>query len=166
MSCCSFKKRTFQKVNNLEEIKLEADPILKNKKKRIKRSSIYPAPNKGKEKEYNKFVIEEKNKQREAFTKKFIKEIIACGACKEQFRIGDHALKINCGSCNQFFHCSIAGSCIGPNCAVVLNGKKESLKYCNKCVNPKLRINNLDNDECLCRGCESDPSIDKYFLKI
>ena len=41
MPCCAFKKRTFQKVNNLEEIKLEEDPILKNKKKRIKRTSIY-----------------------------------------------------------------------------------------------------------------------------
>ena len=163
MPCCSFKERTFQKVN-LEEIKL--DPILKNKKQRIKRKSIYPAPNKGKEIESNKSVIEERNKQREAFTKKFLREIIACGACKEQFCLGDHALKINCGSCNQFFHCSIAGSCIGPNCSVVLDGKKESMKYCNKCVNPKLRINNLDNGECLCRSCESDPSIDKYFLKI
>ena len=37
MSCCAFKKRTFQKINNLEEIKLEEDTILKNKKKRIQK---------------------------------------------------------------------------------------------------------------------------------
>ena len=167
MSCCSFKERNFhtiKKVKSSEDLKVET--ILKNKKKRIKRSSIYPAPDKGKEIKSNKFIIEEKNKQREAFTKKFIKEIIACGACKEKFRIGDHALKINCGYCNQFFHCSIAGSCSGPNCSVVLDGKKESMKYCMSCVNPYLKVNVMNNGECLCKSCENDQMTDKEFLKV
>jgi len=114
----------------------------------------------------NKEVIEKKHQRREAFTKKFLAEIIHCGGCKEKFCLGDHALKINCGSCNQFFHCSIAGSCVGPNCSVILDGKKECMKYCSRCVNPKLRINNLENGECLCRVCEKDPLIDNTFLKI
>ena len=183
MFCCSKKNnkvRDFHTIQKETESK-EITPILKSKRQRLKRRSIYPISNPedkkavidtytytdtNKEVKSNKAVIEERHQKREAFTKKFLAEIIHCGGCKEKFCLGDHALKINCGSCNQFFHCSIAGSCVGPNCSVILDGKKECMKYCRRCVNPKLRINNLEDGECLCRVCEKDPLIDNTFLKI
>ena len=183
MFCCSKKNN---KVRDFHTIPKETEskvitPILKSKRQRLKRRSIYPISkpedkkaatdtytytDTNKEVKSNKEVIEERHQRREAFTKKFLAEIIHCGGCKEKFCLGDHALKINCGSCNQFFHCSIAGACVGPNCSVILDGKKESLKYCMGCVNPYLRINIMDNGQALCKICEADPLTDKSLLKV
>ena len=55
---------------------------------------------------------------------------------------------------------------VGPNCSVILDGKKESLKYCMGCVNPYLRINIMDNGLALCKLCEYDPLTDKEYLKV
>ena len=162
MDCCSKKNKIYP-----EEFK--PIPILKNykpnqvKPKKLKRKSIYP-----------KHLLIEKNKEelknlhenKNEFTEKFCSEIIQCGSCKEDFRIGDNALQINCGSCNKFFHCSIAGACVGPNCSVILDGEKESLKYCMGCVNPYLRINIMDNGQSLCKNCENDPKTPKEYLKF
>lgn len=168
MNCCfsdKKKQKDFHKIHPLPKKTLEQPKsILKNK--RVKRRSIYPQENKKTVISENKRIIEEKSKQRDEFTKKFLAEIIHCGACQEKFSLGDHALQINCGSCNQFFHCSIAGACVGPNCSVILDGKKESLKYCMGCVNPYLRINIMDNGQALCKICEADPLTDKEFLKV
>ena len=165
MFCCS------KKTNRVSPKEIKPKSILKNnkdikfniKQKRIKRKSIYP---KHLEIQKNREELEEKHRERDAFTKKFCSEIIACGACQENFRIGDNALQINCGSCNQFFHCSIAGACVGPNCSIILDGKKESLKYCMGCVNPYLRINVMDNGQALCKTCENDPLTDKIHLRV
>ena len=168
MNCCfsdKKKQKNFHKIHPLPKKTLEQPKsILKNK--RVKRRSIYPQENKKSLISENKRIIEEKSKQRDEFTKKFLAEIIHCGACQEKFSLGDHALQINCGSCNQFFHCSIAGACVGPNCSVILDGKKESLKYCMGCVNPYLRINIMDNGQALCKICENDPLTEKEFLKV
>ena len=168
MNCCfsdKKKQKNFHKIHPLPKKTLEQPKsILKNK--RVKRRSIYPQENKKSVISENKRIIEEKSKKRDEFTKKFLSEIIHCGACQEKFSLGDHALQINCGSCNQFFHCSIAGACVGPNCSVILDGKKESLKYCMGCVNPYLRINIMDNGQALCKICEADPLTDKSFLKV
>lgn len=166
MDCCFSNKKKFHKIHPQSKEDLEEHPksILRNK--RVKRRSIYPQENKKSLISENKRVIEEKSKQRDEFTKKFLAEIIHCGACQEKFSLGDHALQINCGSCNQFFHCSIAGACVGPNCSVILDGKKESLKYCMGCVNPYLRINIMDNGQALCKTCEADPLTDKIHLRV
>ena len=78
----------------------------------------------------NKDILEKSKVDRDAFTEQFLSEVISCGGCQKNFSLGDHALKISCSSCNLFFHCHIAGACVGPNCSVILDGKKESLKYC------------------------------------
>ena len=166
MFCCSKKKKTIypEDFKPITILKNKKENIVKIKpKKRIKRKSIYP---KHLVIEQNRQEIEEKQKERNDFTKKFCSEIIKCGACQENFKIGDNALQINCGSCNQFFHCSIAGACVGPNCSVILDRKKQSLKYCMGCVNPYLKINIMDNGLCLCKMCENDPLINKEFLKV
>lgn len=168
MNCCFYdknKQKKFHKIHPLPKKTLEQPKsILKNK--RVKRRSIYPQKNKKSVISENKRIIEERSKQRDEFTKKFLSEVIHCGACKEKFSLGDNDLQINCGSCNQFFHCSIAGACVGPNCSVILDGKKESLKYCMGCVNPYLRINIMDNGQSLCKICEADPLTDKSLLKV
>ena len=174
MSCCIFTKKSkecksckkpYTKIHPTENL-VKPKSILKNK--RVKRNSIYPQENYLRKSiiENNKESLEKEHKRRNEFTKKFLAEIIHCGACKEKFSLGDHALQINCGSCNQFFHCSIAGACVGPNCSVILDGKKESLKYCMSCVNPYLRINIMDNGLALCKLCEYDPLTDKEYLKV
>jgi len=174
MSCCYSKKEV------KEHKKITYDSILKVKKpdkqkeqekqkkqaeqekiKRKKRSSIYPIPI-----QENKKLLEIEHAKKEQFTKEFLKEIIQCGSCSELFSLGDHALKINCGACNKFFHCNIAGTCVGPNCSVILNGEKESLKYCFGCVNTYLKINILDNGQSLCKTCEIDPTTPKIYLEV
>jgi hypothetical protein len=137
--------------------------ILKNKRRNS------PHPNKIPKKQLlkdNKQKFEEKKHQQQEFTEKFISEIIACGACCENFSLKQNAIKINCSSCNKFFHCSIAGACVGPNCSVLLDGKKESLKYCMDCVNNYLKINVKDNGQCLCKECETDPKTDKIYIEV
>lgn len=183
MSCCFAKKNNFHKIHpekdfdkpinkplnkSLDKSSDKPISILKNKKKRIKRNSIYPQVNNIRRSliKDNKDNLIEKSRQRDAFTKKFLSEIIPCGACEEKFTLGDHAIQINCGSCNKFYHCSIAGACVGPNCSIVLDGKKESLKYCMSCVNPYLKINIMDNGLALCKLCENDPLTDKEYLKV
>ena len=168
MSCCfsdKKKQKNFHKIHPLPKKSVD-QPVSILKNKRVKRKSVYPQQNKKSAIYDNKLAIEEKSKQRDEFTKEFLAEIIHCGACQERFSLGDHALQINCGSCNQFFHCSIAGACVGPNCSVILDGKKESLKYCMGCVNPYLRINVMDNGQALCKTCEMDPLTDKNMLKV
>jgi len=176
MNCC-FAKKKFHKIHpeKIDEKPLQKPldkpfkpvSILKNKNKRIKRKSIYPQTNNIRCSliKDNKDNLIEKNKQRDEFTKKFLSEIIQCGACEEKFSLGDHAIQISCGSCNKFFHCSIAGACVGPNCSIILDGKSESLKYCMGCVNPYLKINIMDNGLSLCKLCESDPLTNKEYLK-
>ena len=163
MSCC-FKKNKANKVHPLEDI-FEPRPasILKNKNKRIKRKSIYP---KKQEIQENRQLIDERSRKRKEFTEKFCAEIIKCEGCQEHFNLGQNEIKINCASCNNFFHCHIAGACVGPDCSVILDGNKESLKYCMGCVNPYLKINIMNNGQCLCKSCEQSPDIPKHYKEI
>ena len=163
MSCC-FKKNKANKVHPLEDIfEPRPESILKNKNKRIKRKSIYP---KKQEIQENRQLIDERSRKRKEFTEKFCAEIIKCEGCQEHFNLGQHELKINCASCNNFFHCHIAGSCVGTDCSVVLDGKLESLKYCMSCVNPYLKINIMDNGQCLCKSCENNPDTPKHYKEV
>ena len=158
MFCC--RKEDNKKIHPKKEFKpisilkdnTDKDKIIK----RVKRESIYP-----------KIIEENQSKRsRQVFIQKFLGEIISCGACQAQFNSDAYELKISCGSCHKFFHCGIAGACVGPNCSIILDGKKESLKYCLGCVNLKLKINVLNNGQALCKTCEIDPSIDKKLLEV
>ena len=175
MSCCFAKIR----VQPLDDI-FEPVPILKNGK-RHRRQSFYPMKDKkdkkdkkdrkDKEKVKDKIIknkkdLEKTKVDRDTFTEQFLSEVIPCGGCQKNFSLGDHALKISCSSCNLFFHCHIAGACVGPNCSVTLDGKKESLKYCMGCVNPYLKVNIEDNGQCLCKSCENSPDIPNHYSSV
>jgi len=114
----------------------------------------------------NKDILENSKINKHTFTEQFLSEVIPCGGCQKNFSLGDHALKISCSSCNLFFHCHIAGACVGPNCSVTLDEKTESLKYCMSCVNPYLKINIEDNGQCLCKSCENLPGIPNHYSSV
>ena len=173
MFCCCKKKEN--KIHPLEDIfeprpksilKNNQKSILKNNNKRIKRKSIYPKENKRSLIRESRELIDERSRKRREFTEKFCAEIIKCEGCQEHFNLGQHELKINCASCNNFFHCHIAGACVGSDCSVVLDGKLESLKYCMSCVNPYLKINIIDNGQCLCKSCENNPDTPKHYKEV
>ena len=174
MSCCFAK--TNSRVQPLDDI-FEPVPILKNGR-RYRKQSIYPIDSKKEKKEKkekskvkdkirkNKKDLEKTKVDRDTFTEQFLSEVIPCGGCQKNFSLGDHALKISCSSCNLFFHCHIAGACVGPNCSVTVDGKKESLKYCMGCVNPYLKVNIEDNGQCLCKSCENSPDIPNHYSSV
>jgi len=174
MSCCFAK--TNSRVQPLDDI-FEPVPILKNGR-RYRKQSIYPIDSKKEKKEKkekskvkdkirkNKKDLEKTKVDRDTFTEHFLSEVIPCGGCQKNFSLGDHALKISCSSCNLFFHCHIAGACVGPNCSVTLDGEKESLKYCIGCVNPYLKVNIEDNGQCLCKSCENSPDIPNHYSSV
>jgi hypothetical protein len=173
MSCCfSYKvKDKRKKKKRVDSRKLESvfepRPILKNDKKKNRRKSIYPMTTSRQEQmKKNKEELEERHTERKEFLNLFLSERLICGGCQEHFSLGDHAIKTNCSSCNQFFHCHIAGACVGPNCSVIVDGKAESLKYCMSCVNPYLRINIEDNGQCLCKDCEKSVDIPNYYKAV
>jgi len=161
-----FKKK--KKIHVLEEIfeprpkpivipKYTPKSILKNKKRNnTKKSDI----------KENKSLIEDRIKKREQFTEIFLSEVIECGGCNEVFTLRSGELKINCASCNRFFHCHIAGACIGPDCSTIMDGEKHSLKYCMSCVNPYLKINIMDNGQCLCKKCEESSDIPNHYKDV
>lgn len=174
MSCCfsnkvKGKRRKKNRVNPIEsESVFEPRPLLiDDKKKKNRRKSIYPMTTSRQEQmKQNKEELEQKHEERKEFLNLFLSERLICGGCQEHFSVGEHAIKTNCSSCNQFFHCHIAGACIGPNCSVIVDGKKESLKYCMSCVNPYLRFNIEDNGQCLCKDCEKSSDIPNYYKKV
>uniref|UniRef100_A0A6C0C409 Uncharacterized protein n=1 Tax=viral metagenome TaxID=1070528 RepID=A0A6C0C409_9ZZZZ len=144
--------------------------ILKNGKdkpvKHRRRNSMYPKQSKKNIIKLNKIVMDEKRLEKDAFINEFNSEIIQCKGCFEKFNLGEHQIVMSCSGCNGFFHCHIAGACVGPNCSVILNGKKESLKYCMSCVNPYLKVNIEDNGLCLCKSCEDLSDIPNYYKEV
>ena len=91
MFCCKKEKKNKSKVKT-NKIHPEKDfksiSILKNNedKKVSRRESIYPKVNKNIIEE-NKLNVELQRVQKEAFTDKFLAEIIKCGNCKENFTL-------------------------------------------------------------------------------
>ena len=166
MFCCSKKKEN--KIYPLEDI-FEPRPksILKNNKKQNKKNKQKKTIKEKKDKiSENKSLIEENNRKKQEFTELFLSEIIECGACNDKISLRSGKLKINCASCNKFMCCHIAGACIGPNCSAMVDGEKHSLKYCMSCVNPYLKINIMNNGQCLCKSCEKSSDIPNYYKEI
>ena len=99
---------------------------------------------------------------------KFNAELLECGGCQGLFRVfitHSYSNKL-CLLDAKFFHCHIAGACVGPNCSVIMSGGKYSLKYCLSCVNPYLKVNIEDNGMCLCKTCENHPDIPNYYKQV
>ena len=159
MLCCGNRK--VNRIKPGEVFEPRPPSILKNK--RYKRKSIYPKKDII---EKNKTKLEEKHKEREEFTDLFLSEVIECGACNELHSLRSGKLKINCASCNRFMCCNIAGACIGPDCSAMVDGEKQSLKYCMSCVNPYLKINIEGDGQCLCKSCELSPEIPNQYKRV
>tara|TARA_B100001094_G_scaffold147212_1_gene142545 strand:- start:8828 stop:9178 length:351 start_codon:yes stop_codon:yes gene_type:complete len=111
--------------------------------KKKSRNKVYPQ-----EEEEEETAIEIPDERLTAeFMDKFEKEVIYCGGCKTPFNIQSKELKIHCNICNRFFHCKIAGECLGNDCHI--NGHRA--RYCYDCVG---RI--VTKDTCYCKDCLSD----------
>ena len=88
-------------------------------------------------------------------TEEFLKECIICFNCKKMFNLEQNEIKINCAGCDKFFHCGIAGKCVGKNCVHKLGNLTHQLSWCNNCVsNNEFNILNKNNDKCICKQCE------------
>lgn len=108
----------------------------KNAEKRYRRNSVHPHPM-------------AKQKVDTNFMENFLREKMHCGKCRKIFDLNSNELKIHCNICNQFFHCGIAGKCIGENCKIVKpNGETHHTSYCDNCVSIK-----YETGRCLCKDC-------------
>lgn len=110
----------------------------KKKKKKYRKNSICPT-------------VEKNESQRitAEFVDSFGREVIYCGGCKQPFNLHSNELKIHCNLCNQFFHCKIAGPCLGDECLTITeDGTEHRARYCFGCVG---RI--YDTGNCLCKEC-------------
>lgn len=122
--------------------------------RKYKKSGIvYPDPGfKPKRVVYpEEFNLDHKRKRRNAvdrnFIDNFVKEVIKCGGCGENFDLGSNQLKIHCNICNKFFHCKIAGECQGENCKIVNGNDIHQASYCYDCVGL------VTGDKILCKDC-------------
>jgi len=110
--------------------------------KGIKKNKIYPELN-----------------IKEITTDKFVKECITCYNCKQIFNLASNKISIHCAGCNQFFHCGIAGKCIGENCnGITMIGGGHRLSWCVNCVpnipGNEVKTNGIGN--CICKECAND----------
>jgi hypothetical protein len=85
--------------------------------------------------------------------KTILDELIFCEGCKKHHRSDDFIL--NCASCDKFFHCKVAGRCIGKNCTFGTDGRIYRLGYCLNCVDLKITINSDSSMNCLCKNCQN-----------
>lgn len=108
----------------------------RNVEKRYKKNHVHPHPM-------------AKQKVDSNFMESFLRETMYCGNCRQLFNLNSDELKIHCNICNQFFHCGIAGKCIGDNCKIVKpDGGVHRASYCNGCVSI-----NYEKGDCLCKDC-------------
>ena len=167
MPLCCYQSNK-RKVNPTEKTHKS---ILKNRRKSIYVGNLEPIKNdesmsrRDTMKKNRDEMMKRKEQERE-FQEKFCAEILQCGICLEKFNLGQNKIISECAGCNIFLHCGIAGKCIGDDCSCIVDGKKESLTYCVRCVNPYLKINLRDNGQCLCKKCETSGKIDNSLLLV
>jgi len=163
MSCCCQRQKN--NVQKLEGI-FEPRPAFEDSPKQ-RRKSLYPLTSSRQEQvKHNKKKIEEERQKRETFTDKFLSEIIQCGSCQEKIALKERKVLHNCSNCDKFFCCNFAGNCVGEECSIQFEGKKQSLSYCMNCVNPYFKINIQDNGQCLCKKCENMPDIPNHYKEV
>jgi len=157
--CCSRKGAE-------RKFKRKSKHYLKNDK--YKKNTIHPINIHSDEKP---LVLNDKKnfKVSQDFVDSLMCELIQCGTCNELFSLGSDKIVGNCGGCNKFLHCGIAGKCIGPNCCINRNDKKHRLTWCNDCVPKKFIINltnNNINGDCLCFECSTDENVPKIYKSL
>ena len=162
MLCCGGKhKNKVQDLDGIFEPRVHETPQAPSR-----RQSIYPTKCKQEQIIKNRQHIEEQKNQREEFTDKFLAEIILCGGCSEKVALKERKVLHHCSDCDKFFCCSFAGACVGDDCSIQFEGKKQSLSYCMNCVNPYLKINIKEGGQCLCKKCETAPGIPNQYKEI
>lgn len=113
---------------------------------RYRKNSVHPEKDTKHKKEEKKY-----EKVNAKFMDKFVREAMSCGCCKQIFNLDSNELKVHCNICNNFFHCGIAGECIGNDCKVIDSlGNIHRARYCVDCVS---KI--YSNRTCLCKDCSS-----------
>ena len=146
MSCCS-KKRVEKRVTRKYK---EKD----KEKTSYKMNMVHPAPR-------NYRVSNE-------FTETLMSEVILCGSCQHAFSLRSNEIVGNCGGCNKFLHCGIAGKCVGPNCSIKVGNEVCRLTWCYDCVPKNFLINlgkNNINGDCLCLECSTDENVPKMYKR-
>jgi len=105
----------------------------KEKKKKKKKNKVYPEPE----------IVKE--------------DTILCHGCNQY--LGLDEIKINCAGCDRFFHCCIAGKCIGNKCKnqKTILGEIHQLSWCIYCV-PGIAQNKVGGKTCICTECYQDSS--------
>jgi hypothetical protein len=106
----------------------------KTKNKKFKKNKIVP---------YNKPVI----------NTPLCEELLLCNKCNKLFTADK--IKIHCSECLKFYHCGVAGRCIGKECTIKTGTNKHSLGYCLTCVDLKLSINCDKTNRCICKTCQN-----------
>lgn len=172
MPLCCYKQSKKCKIHPNEKAPTS---ILKNRRKSIYVGNLEPIKPIGKKNvslnrrdtmKKNKDELMKRKEQEREFQEKFCAEILQCGICLEKFNLGQNKIISECAGCNIFLHCGIAGKCVGEDCSCIVDGKKESLTYCIRCVNPYLKVNLKDNGQCLCKKCETSGKINKSLLLV
>ena len=166
MSCCSFKK-------NRKSKKYKRD---RNNEVRYKKRRNAIVPEEIKESPIEKKVSfkEPDNKRTKnlrvstEFVDELMNEVILCGSCNKAFSLRSNEIVGNCGGCNKFLHCGIAGKCVGPNCSVKVGNEVCRLTWCYDCVPKNFLINlgkNNIHGDCLCLECSNDENVPKMYKR-
>ena len=80
-----------------------------------------------------------------AYHREIKNEVITCFHCKERFSLSQNKIDVHCSGCLQFFHCHIAGECLGKHCPQI-DGLR--FRYCKDCCGKQ-----LNKHQCLCKTC-------------
>ena len=81
----------------------------------------------------------------------FTKNELYCSGCNKSYENLDDF--IICGGCEKYFHCKIAGECIGKNCMNLgFDGEIHRTQYCYNCIRKV-----YDHKKCLCKNCILKP---------
>jgi len=79
----------------------------------------------------------------------FTKNELYCNGCKKNFDNININKFIICGGCEKYFHCKIAGECIGKNCMNRgFDGEIHRTQYCYCCIQLY-----YGGNKCLCKKC-------------
>jgi len=120
--CCAGKKRAKEKMKKYKKGSIWRD------------NQVHPMSN---EKVNNEYID------------LFRREVIFCGCCNQKFNLGSNELKIHCNTCEKFYHCGIAGECIGKDCSIITpDGSVHRASYCRGCAQK-----NYSNNTCICKDC-------------
>ena len=76
------------------------------------------------------------------------KNELYCNGCNSYLK--DINKFIICGGCDKYFHCKIAGECIGKNCFQEgIDNEIYRTNYCYQCISIF-----YGGNKCLCRNCK------------